>query len=133
MQQRRARLSPAAGPDLFATTEAGSRPPPHSVTRRLQRDSRSKRSPQSSPVQRNDCDGAAVVQFFAQRNPTWLLAVRTSPLPRVPTMYRVQYWSVQRNEPPRWTRFASRGSAGSKELSGPFGLRATIPVLSSCL
>src|SRR2546427_3722163 len=28
---------------------------------------------------------------FTQRNPTWLLPVVTSPLLRVPTMYRVQY------------------------------------------
>jgi hypothetical protein len=40
---------------------------------------------------------------------------------------RVQYWSVQRNDPPRCTRFFSVGSAGSYGESGPCGLRATPP------
>ena len=72
------------------------------------------------------CDGD-----FTQRKPRWFVPVFTSPLPRVPTMYREQYCSLQRNEPPRWTRFFSLGSAGSNGESGPCGLRATPPLSAS--
>ena len=34
---------------------------------------------------------------------------------------------LQRNEPPRWTRFFSLGSAGSNGESGPRGFTATPP------
>src|SRR5262245_24197286 len=48
-----------------------------------------------------------------QRNPTWEAALSGAPLPRAPGRYRVQYWSLQRNDPPRWTRLATPGSLGS--------------------
>ena len=66
-----------------------------------------------------------------QRKPRWLLPESVSPLPRVPTMYRVQYWSAHRNEPPRCTRFLMPGSAGSNDVVGPCGFRATPPADAS--
>jgi len=48
-----------------------------------------------------------------------------APLPRLPTAYPQQYWSVHRYEPPRNTRLGMPGSAGSKLSIGPGGLRAT--------
>src|SRR5258706_16413500 len=38
---------------------------------------------------------------FTQRKPKWFAPELVSPLPREPSTYREQYWSVQRNEPPR--------------------------------
>ena len=61
-----------------------------------------------------------------QRKPRWSAPLDGSPLPREPTRYRVQYWLVQRNDPPRCTRLATPGSPGSYESSGPVGLRATL-------
>ena len=59
----------------------------------------------------------------------WLAPLDISPLPRVPTMYREQYCSVQRNEPPRSTRFACPGSCGSWLVSGPCGFLTGWPGL----
>src|SRR5262249_11857108 len=44
-----------------------------------------------------------------------LVPVPASPLPRVATMYPEQYWSVQRNEPPRMTRFLRAGLGGIEQ------------------
>src|SRR6188508_1156258 len=52
---------------------------------------------------------------LTRRKPRWFVPVEGSPLPRVPTMYREQYCSVQRKEPPRCTRLATPGSLGSSE------------------
>ena len=38
---------------------------------------------------------------------------------------------MQRNDPPRWTRFFTPGSPGSNDVAGPCGLRATLPVAAS--
>jgi len=37
------------------------------------------------------CERYIYCASLTSRKPTWLLPVLTSPLPRVPTMYRVQY------------------------------------------
>jgi len=60
-----------------------------------------------------------------------LVPVLTSPFPRVPTIYREQYCSVQRNDPPRMTRFGSRGSSGSNDEGGPVGFGTTPRAASS--
>src|SRR5258708_13507191 len=42
---------------------------------------------------------------FTQRKPTWLLALRPSPLPRVPTMYRVHSCWREVHRPPQCPLF----------------------------
>src|SRR5215475_7432123 len=58
-------------------------------------------SAQSSPLSQASSHNLEGIQgtAFTQRKPRWLLPVLDSPLPRVPTIYRVQYWSVQRKDP----------------------------------
>jgi 2-polyprenyl-6-methoxyphenol hydroxylase-like FAD-dependent oxidoreductase len=55
----------------------------------------------------------AYALFFTHRNPRLLEALVGSPLPRLPGLYRVQYWSLHRKEPPRCTRLITLGSSGS--------------------
>jgi hypothetical protein len=63
----------------------------------------------SAPV----CDDVAIAAELmaegrasrTQRNPRWLPALKTSPLPRrLPTRYRLQYWLVHKK-----THLAARG------------------------
>src|SRR5690606_37627938 len=54
--------------------------------------------------------------------PTLFVGLLISPFPRAPALYRSQYSSLHRNEPPRCTRFTNPGSVDHVSRPGLWGL-----------